>query len=124
MRVAGGSRCHPPPLPIRLRCPLKTLKSNGGVHQSPKGLIVSQVQFLLKNRSETTKEAILLLVIRVHLTTSILSQVVELIHILHYRPAPLTQLHELGHLLVDNASRYEELTEGGGELLPRCRVIR
>ena len=69
------------------------------------------------------KEAILL-VICVHLTTSILSQVVELIHILHYRPAPLTQLHELGHLLVDNTSRYEELAEGGGELLPRCRVIR
>jgi hypothetical protein len=73
MRVAGGFSYHPPPLPIRLRCPLKTLKSNGGVHQSPKGLIVPQVQFLLKSRSETAKEAIPLFVIRVHLTTSILS---------------------------------------------------
>ena len=69
------------------------------------------------------KEAVPLLVVRIHLTTSILSQVVKLGHILHYRPAPLTQLHELGHLLVDNTSRYEELAEGSGELLPRCQMI-
>ena len=123
MRVAGGSSYHPLPLPIHLRCPLKTLKSSGGIHQSPKGLIVPQVQFLLKSRSETAKEAIPLLAIRVHLTTSILSQVVKLGNKLHYRPTPLAQLYELDHLLVDNTSRDEERSKGGGELLPCCRMI-
>ena len=86
--VARRPYIPPLPLPIGLRHTLKTLYGNGDVHQSPKGLIVPYIQFLLKERSETPEEMFPLLVIRIHLTASILSQVVKLGHILHYRPTP------------------------------------
>ena len=70
------------------------------------------------------KEAVLLLVIRVHMNASILSQVIELIHIVHHCHIPLAQLLELSHLPVDDTSRDKELSECSGELLPGCRMIR
>ena len=69
------------------------------------------------------KEAVLLLVISIHMNASILGQVIELIHIVHHCHIPLAQLQELCHLLVDDTSRDKELSEGGGELLLGCRMI-
>ena len=90
VRVARGSNCHPLPLPLYLGLPLKALHGNGGVHQCPKGLIVHRVQLLLKDGRETTKEAVLLLVVSVHMNASILGQVIELIHIVHHCHTPLS----------------------------------
>ena len=92
MRVAGRPCSHPLPLPLYLGLPLKTLHGNGGVHQCPEGLIVRRVQLLLKDGRETTKEAVLLLVVSVHMNASILGQVIELIHIVHHCHIPLAQL--------------------------------
>ena len=49
---------------------------------------------------------------------------IELVHIFHHCHIPLAQLQELGHLLVDDTSGDKELSEGGGELLPCCQMIR
>ena len=92
MRVAGRPRSHLFPLPLYLGLLLKALHDNGGVHQYPKGLIVRHVQLLLKDGRETTKEAVLLLVVSVHMNASILGQLIELIHIVHHCHTPLSQL--------------------------------
>ena len=89
MRVARRSSCHLLPLQFCLRLSLKTLHSDGGIHQRPEGLIVRHVQFLLKDGRETTKEAVLL-VVSVHMNASILEQVIELINIIHHCHTPLT----------------------------------
>ena len=89
MRVAGRPYSHPLPLRLCLGLPLKTLHGDGGVHQCPKGLIVRRVQLLLKDGRETAKEVVLLLVLSVHMNTSILGQVIELINIIHHYHTPL-----------------------------------
>ena len=89
VRVARGSSCHPLPLPLGLGLLLKTLHGNGGVHQCPKGLIVRSVQLLLKDVREATKEAVLLLLVSVHMNANILGQVIELINIIHHYHTPL-----------------------------------
>ena len=120
MWVARRPCSHPLPLPLCLGLPLKTLHGNGGVHQRPKGLIVRRVQLLLKDGRETMKEAILLLVVSVHMDASIPGQVIKLINVVHQCHTPLSQLQELNQLLVDDTSRNIELSECCGELLPGC----
>ena len=90
MRVAGRPRSHPLPLPLCLGIPLQALHGDGSVHQCPKGLIVHRVQLLLKDERETVKEAVLLLVVSVHMDASILGRVIELIHIAHHCHTPLS----------------------------------
>ena len=75
---------HPLPLPLCLRIPLQALHGDGIVHQCPEGLIVRHVQLLLKDIREATKEAVLLLLVSVHMNARILGQVIELINIVHH----------------------------------------
>ena len=92
MRVARRPYSHPLSLPLCLGIPLQALHGDGSVHQCPEDLIVRRVQLLLKDGRETTKEAVLLLVVSVHMNASILGQVIELIHIVHHYHTPLAQL--------------------------------
>ena len=89
MRVARRPHSHPLRLPLCLGLPLKALHGNGSVHQCPKDLIVHRVQLLLKDIREATTEAVLLLLISVHMNASILGQVIELINIIHHCHTPL-----------------------------------
>ena len=123
MRVARRPRSHLLPLPLCLGLPLQALNGDGGVQQCPEGLIVCRVQLLLKDIREAAKEAVLLLLVSVHMNASILGQVIELINIIHHCHTPLVQLQELSQLLVDDTSRNIEFTECCGELLLGCRMI-
>ena len=69
---------------------MKALHGNGGIHQCPEGLIVHRVQLLLKDIREAAKEAVLLLVVSVHMNASILGQVIELINIIHHSHTPMS----------------------------------
>ena len=90
MRVAGRPRNHLLPLPVCLGIPLQALHGDGSVHHCPESLIVHSVQLLLKDIREAMKEAILLLLVSVHMDASILGQVIELIHIVHHYHTPLS----------------------------------
>ena len=92
MRVARRPRSHPLPLPLCLGIPLQALHGDGSVHHCPEGLIVRSVQLLLKDIREATKEAVLLLLVSVHMNASILGQLIELINIIHHCHTPLAQL--------------------------------
>ena len=91
MRVARRPRGHPLSLPLYLGILLQALHGDGSVHHCPEGLIVPSVQLLLKDIREAAKEAVLLL-ISVHMSASILGQVIELINIIHHGHTPLAQL--------------------------------
>ena len=88
MRVARRPHSHPLPLPLCLGIPLQALHGYGSIHHCPESLIVRSVQLLLKDIREATKEAILLLLVSVHMNASILGQVIELIHIIHHCHTP------------------------------------
>ena len=122
MRVARRPHGHPLPLPLCLGIPLQALHGDGSVHQCPKGLIVRHVQLLLKDIREAAKEAVLLLLVSVHMNANILGQVIELINLIHHYHTPLAQLQELSQLSVDDTSRNIELSECC-ELLLGCRMI-
>ena len=90
MRVARRPRSHPLPLPLYLGIPLQVLHGDGNIHHCPEGLIVPSVQFLLKDVREAAIEAILLLLVSVHMNASILGQVIELIDVVHHCHTPLS----------------------------------
>ena len=92
MGVASRPHSHPLSLPLCLGIPLQALHGDGSVHQCPEGLIVHRVQLLLKDIREAMKEAVLLLLVSVHMNASILGQVIELINIVHHCHTPLSQL--------------------------------
>ena len=123
MRVAGRPRSHLLPLPLCLGILLQALHGDVSVHQCPEGQIVCRVQLLLKDIREAAKEAVLLLLVSVHMNASILGQVIELINIIHHGHTPLAQLQELSQLPVDDTGRNIELSECCGELLPGCQMI-
>jgi len=92
MRVARRPRSHPLSLPLCLGIPLQALHGDGRIHHCPKGRIVPSVQFLLKDVREVAIEAVLLLLVSVHMNASILGQVIELINVVHHYHTPLSQL--------------------------------
>jgi len=89
MRVARRPRSHPLSLPLCLGIPLQALHRDGSIHHYPKGRIVPSVQLLLKDVRETVIQAVLLLLVSVHMNGSILGQVIELINIIHHCHTPL-----------------------------------
>ena len=92
MRVARRPRGHPLPLPLCLGILLQAFHGDSSVHQCPEGLTVCRVQLLLKDIRDAVKEAVLLLLVSVHMNASILGQVIELINIIHHHHTPLAQL--------------------------------
>ena len=70
--VTRRSRDHPLALPLSLRVMLKSLHSNGSIHQSTKGLIAPCIQLLLQDARGTTIEMVHLLLISIHMSPSIL----------------------------------------------------
>ena len=92
MGVARRPSSHPLLLPFCLGIPLQALHGDGSIHHCPEGLIVRSVQLLLKDIREATKEAVLLLLVSVHMDASILRQVIELINIVHHCHTPLSLL--------------------------------
>ena len=100
MRVARRPHGHPLSLPLCLGIPLQALHGDGSIHHSPEGLIVPSVQLLLKDVREAAIEAVLLLLISVHMNASILGQVIELIDVAHHCHTPLSQFQELSQLPV------------------------
>ena len=84
MRVARRPRSHPLYLPLCLGIPLQALHGDGSIHHCPKGLIVSSIQFLLKDVREAAIQVVLLLLVSVHMNASILGQVIELIDVVHH----------------------------------------
>ena len=84
MRVARRPRGHPLSLPLYLGIPLQALHGNGSIHHCPEGLIVPSIQFLLKTEREATIEAVPLLLICIHMSSTILGQVIELIDVVHH----------------------------------------
>ena len=89
MGVATRPYSHPLLLPFCLGIPLQALHGDGSIHLCPKGLIVPSIQFLLKAAREAAIEAAPLLLICVHMSASILGQVIELIDIVHHCHTPL-----------------------------------
>ena len=92
MGVARRPHSHPLPLPFRLGIPLQALHGDGSIHHCPECLIVPSIQFLLKAIREATIEAVPLLLIDVHMSSSILGQVIELIDVVHHCHTPLLKL--------------------------------
>ena len=90
MRVARRPHSHPLPLPLCLGILLQALHGDGSVHHCLESLIVRSVQLLLKDIRESAKEAILLLLISVHMNASILGQVIDLINVVHHCHTPLS----------------------------------
>ena len=90
MRVARRPHGHPLPLPLCLGIPLQALHGDSSVHQCLEGLIVHRVQLLLKDIREAVKEAVLLLLVSVHMNASILGQLIELINIVSHCHTPLS----------------------------------
>ena len=89
MGVARRPRSHPLSLPLCLGILLQALHGDGSIHHCPEGLIVPNIQFLLKAAREATIEVVPLLLIWVHMSASILGQVIELIDIVHHYHTPL-----------------------------------
>ena len=84
MGVARRPHSHSLTLPFHLGILLQALYGDGCIHHCPKGLIVPSIQFLLKATREATIEAVPLLLVCVHMSSSILGQVIELIDIVHH----------------------------------------
>ena len=68
-------------------------------------------------------EMVPLLLISIDVDPSILCQIVELVHIIHHRQAPLLQVQELRQLPVQHTSRNVVLSESSGKLLPSHTVV-
>ena len=92
MRVARRPRIHSLSLPLCLGIPLQSLHGDGRIHHCLKGWIVPRVQLLLKDVRETAIEAVLLLLVSVHMNASILGQVIELIDVVHHCHTPLPKI--------------------------------
>ena len=71
---------------------LKSLHSNGSIHQSTKGLIAPCIQLVLQDARETMIETVHLLLISIHMSPNILCKMVELVHILHHSHISLLKL--------------------------------
>ena len=84
MGVTRRPSSHPLALPFCLRVPLQALHGDSSIHHCPKGLIVPSIQFLLKAAREATIEVIPLLLVCIHMSSSILGQVIELIDVVHH----------------------------------------
>ena len=84
MRVARRPHSHPLPIPLCLGIPLQALHGDGSIHHCPKDLIVPSIQILLKAAREATIEAVSLLLVCIHMSSSILGQVIELIDVVHH----------------------------------------
>ena len=123
MRVARRPCGHPLSLPLYLGILLQALHGDGNIHHCPEGLIVPSIQFLLKDVREAMIQAILLLLLGVHMNSSRLGQLIELIDVVHHCHTTLPKLQELSQLPVENTSRNIELSECCGELLPGHPVI-
>ena len=116
---------HPLALPLRLRITLKSLHSNGCIHQSIKSLVSPSVQLLLQDAREATVEMVLLLLlIIVYMGPIILCKMVQLIHIIHHNHTPLLQIQKLSQLPVQQTNGNIVLTESSGKLLPSHMVVR
>ena len=102
---------------------LKSLHSNGCIHQSTKSLISPSVQLLLQDAREATVEMVPLLLISVYMGPSILYKMVELIHIIHHSHTPLLQIQELSQLPIQQTSGNVVLTESSGKLLPSHTMV-
>ena len=89
MGVARRLHSHSLSLPFYLGISLQALHGDDNIHHCPKGLVVPSIQFLLKAAREATIEAVPLLLICVHMSSSILGQVVELIDVVHHGHTPL-----------------------------------
>ena len=72
MRVARRPHSHPLSLPLCLGVLLQALHGDDNIHHCPGSLIVHSVQLLLKDIREVTKEAVLLLLVSVHMNANIL----------------------------------------------------
>ena len=92
LRVTKRSSNHLLVLPLSLRVMLKSLHSNGSIHQSTKGLIAPCIQLLLQDARETMIEMVHLLLISIHIRPNILCKMVELVHILYHSHVSLLQL--------------------------------
>ena len=84
MRVVGRPHSHPLSLPLYLGILLQALHGDGSIHHCPEGLIVPSIQFLLKAAREAAIEAVPLLLVCIHMSSSILGQLIELIYIVHH----------------------------------------
>ena len=87
--VTRRSSDHPLTLPLSLRVMLKSFHDNSSIHHSTKSLVVPYVQLLLQTAREAAIETVPLLLISIDMGPSILCQMVELVHIIHHRHAPL-----------------------------------
>ena len=92
MGMTRRQSSHPLALPFYLRVTLQSLHGNSNIHHRPKGLVVPSIQYLLKAAREAAIEAVPLLLIYVHMSSSILGQVVELVDIVHHEHTPLPQV--------------------------------
>jgi hypothetical protein len=90
--VTRRSSDPPLALPLSLRVMLKSLHGDSSIHQCTKGLIVSYIQLLLQDAREAVIEIVPLLLISVHMGSSILCKMVELVHIFHHSHMPLLQI--------------------------------
>jgi hypothetical protein len=68
-------------------------------------------------------ETISLLLISIHMSSSILCKMVELVHILHHSHIPLLQIQKLGQLPIQQTYRNIILLESSGKLLPSHTVV-
>jgi hypothetical protein len=84
LRVTRRSYDHPLVLSLSLRVTLKSLHGNSSIHQCTKSLIIPRIQLLLQDAREAMVEMVPLLLINVHMGSSILCKMVELIHIHHH----------------------------------------
>ena len=114
---------HPLTLPLSLRITLKPLHSNGSIHQSTKGLIAPYIQLLLQDARETVIETVHLILISIHMSPSILCNVVKLVHIFYHSHASLLQLQKLRQLPVHQISKNIVLMESSRKLLPSHMVV-
>ena len=84
MGVTRRPCSHPLVLPFGLGIPLQALHGDSSIHHRPKGLIVPSIQLLLKAAREATIEVVPLLLVCIHMSSSILGQVVELIDVVQH----------------------------------------
>ena len=101
----------------------KSLHGNSSIHHSTKSLVVPCVQLLLQTAREAMIETIPLLLISIDVGPSILCQMVELVHIIHHRHAPLLQVQKLHQLSIQHTNRNVILSKSSGKLLPSHMVV-
>ena len=69
-------------------------------------------------------EAVPLLLVCIHMSSSILGQVVELVNVVHHGHTPLPKVQKLYQLSIENTSRNIIFFEGRCELLSGHPMIR